>query len=64
MSDRRALPPAMPHGIGRYASRVRQNNQVTSNDLRQALDNVLASKTVSTPVTKPVGCAIVRELAE
>ncbi len=45
----------------RYASRVRQNTQVTNHDLRQALDNLLAGKPIATPVTKAVGCAISRE---
>jgi peroxiredoxin len=45
----------------RYASRVRQNTQVTNHDLRQALDNLLADKPIATPVTKAVGCAISRE---
>src|SRR4029078_10823604 len=34
-----------------------------SHDLRQALDEVLAGKTVSTPTTEPVGCLVRRERA-
>ena len=44
-----------------YAARLRKNAQTTRHDLREALDEVLAGKPVSVPVTKPVGCPIVRE---
>jgi peroxiredoxin len=44
-----------------YYARLKKNGRVTRNDLRQALDEVLAGKAVSEPATKPIGCAIVRE---
>src|SRR5262249_22525069 len=43
---------------GWYA-RLKKNQQVTHNDLRDALDDLLAGKAVRTPVTKPIGCAVV-----
>lgn len=44
-----------------YYARLKKNGRITRNDLRQALDEVLAGKAVSEPATKPIGCAIVRE---
>jgi thiol-disulfide isomerase/thioredoxin len=44
-----------------YAARLKRNQTVTRHDLRQAIEEVLAEKPVSEPVTKPIGCAIVRE---
>ncbi|MHB1423951.1 MAG: redoxin domain-containing protein [Gemmataceae bacterium] len=44
-----------------YYARLRKNGRITRNDLRQALDELLAGKPVSEPATKPIGCAIVRE---
>lgn len=44
-----------------YARRLKSNARVTSQDLRQALDEVLSGKRVSTPVTPAIGCAIDRE---
>src|SRR5438132_8199012 len=37
-----------------YAARLRKNRQTTSHDLRQALDELLAGKPVSTPATQAV----------
>ncbi len=44
-----------------YAARLKKNQQITSHDLRQALDEVLAGKPVSAPATPAIGCAIVRD---
>ncbi len=41
-----------------YSSRLKRNQQVTSHDLQDALDAVLAGKPVRNPVTTAVGCAI------
>lgn len=43
-----------------YAARLKRNVHVTSHDLRNALDDLLAGKPVREPVTQAVGCAIVR----
>jgi peroxiredoxin len=43
-----------------YAARLKKNQQVTSHDLRQALDQVLAGRPVRQPVTPAVGCPIQR----
>ncbi len=45
----------------RYANRLRRNNQVTSYELRQALDDLLAGKAVRTATAPAVGCPIVRD---
>jgi peroxiredoxin len=47
----------------RYAARLRPNATVSRHDVRQALEELLAGKTVSEPSTQPIGCAIVREAA-
>ncbi|HEV3442997.1 MAG TPA: redoxin domain-containing protein [Gemmataceae bacterium] len=47
-----------------YAARLRKNTQVTRHDLQQALDEILAGKSVSTPATQAVGCAIQYETAK
>jgi peroxiredoxin len=44
-----------------YSARLKKNGRVTRFDLRQALDEVLAGKTVTEPATPPIGCSIVRE---
>jgi peroxiredoxin len=44
-----------------YAARLKKNTKVTQHDLRQALDELLADKAVSAPVTVAVGCPIARE---
>jgi peroxiredoxin len=44
-----------------YAARLKKNQQVTRHDLRQALDELLADKEVSVPVTEAIGCTIERE---
>jgi peroxiredoxin/mono/diheme cytochrome c family protein len=44
-----------------YAARLKKNAQVTSHDLKKALDELLAGKSVAQPVTEAVGCLIVRE---
>jgi peroxiredoxin len=41
-----------------YAARLKKNDRVTRHDLREALDEVLAGKDVSTPATKAVGCPL------
>jgi hypothetical protein len=46
----------------RYKGRIdnaRQVSRVTSNDLRDALDDILAGKEPRTPETVPFGCSIV-----
>src|SRR5262249_61181373 len=43
-----------------YAARLKRNQQVTSHDLRQALDELLAGKPVSRVATQAVGCPIQR----
>jgi peroxiredoxin len=49
--------------LGRIDNRVegfgQQRPQATQNDLRDALDQVLAGKAVAKPTTKAVGCSIV-----
>jgi hypothetical protein len=42
-----------------YYARLKKNPQVTSHDLRNALDDLLAGKPVREPSTPPVGCSIV-----
>lgn len=41
-----------------YYARLRKNNQTTRADLKLALDDLLAGKPVSEPVSKAVGCPI------
>jgi peroxiredoxin len=41
-----------------YSARLKKNRTVTSHDLRNALDEVLAGKPVSKPLTTAVGCPI------
>lgn len=41
-----------------YAARLKRNARVTRNDLRVALDELLAGKEVSEPATKAVGCPL------
>lgn len=41
-----------------FAARLKRNLQVTSHDLRRALDEVLAGQQVSVPATESVGCPI------
>jgi peroxiredoxin len=41
-----------------YAARLKKNLQIKNHDLKNALDEVLAGKPVSRPVTQAVGCAI------
>jgi hypothetical protein len=43
-----------------YRDRLKPNVQIKNHDLRRALDEVLAGKTVTVPVTTAVGCALVR----
>ena len=43
-----------------FTARLKKNARTTRHDLRQALDEVLAGKMVSEPVTEPVGCPIHR----
>ncbi len=44
-----------------YYARLKRNLQTTENDLRRALDELLAGKDVSVPATKAIGCPIQRE---
>ena len=44
-----------------YSARLKRNAAVTSHDLKDALDALLAGKDVATPVTKPVGCPVGRK---
>lgn len=46
-----------------YAARLKKNLVITHHDLKNALDQVLAGKPVTTPVTKAVGCPISVEKA-
>ena len=41
-----------------YSTRLKRNREITSRDLLNALDAVLAGKPVQKPVTTPIGCAI------
>ena len=41
-----------------FAARLRKNPRVTDHDLKDALDALLAGKSVATPATKAVGCPI------
>jgi hypothetical protein len=41
-----------------YSARLKRNAAVTSHDLKDALDALLAGKDVATPVTRPVGCPV------
>ncbi len=41
-----------------YYARLKRSREVTHHDLRDALDEVLAGKDVTTPVTKAIGCPI------
>ena len=43
---------------GRIDDNVNDPSAVTKQDLRQAIDEVLAGKPVSEPVTTPVGCTV------
>src|SRR5262249_28538980 len=42
-----------------YAARLKKNNETTKHDLKTALDELLAGKEISEPITPAVGCAIV-----
>jgi peroxiredoxin len=41
-----------------YSARLKKNLKVSSEDLRNALEELLAGKVVSTPVTQAIGCPI------
>jgi peroxiredoxin len=41
-----------------YSARLKKNRQITSHDLTRALDELLAGKPVSTPLTRAVGCPV------
>jgi mono/diheme cytochrome c family protein/peroxiredoxin len=45
----------------RYSARLKKNLKVGCHDLRNALEELLAGKVVSTPVTQPIGCPIFPE---
>jgi len=44
-----------------YAARLKKNAQTTRHDLRQALEELLANKDVSAPVTRAIGCPVLRD---
>src|SRR5262249_14912422 len=44
-----------------YAERLKKYAQVTRQDLREALDELLAGKAISEPLTQAVGCRIQAE---
>jgi peroxiredoxin len=46
-----------------YRERGKPNARVSCHDLRTALDEVLAGKPVSQPVTTPIGCPIPRDVS-
>ena len=41
-----------------YSYRLKRNSVVTSHDLKDAIEELLAGQDVKTPVTKPVGCPV------
>ena len=41
-----------------YAARLKKNQQIKNHDLKSALDEVVAGKPVSQPVTEPIGCPV------
>jgi peroxiredoxin len=41
-----------------YAARLKRNQQIKSHDLENALDEIVAGKAVSRPITEAVGCLI------
>jgi peroxiredoxin len=43
-----------------YAARLKKNARITRNDLRVALDELLAGKSISEPATQAFGCPIFR----
>jgi mono/diheme cytochrome c family protein len=47
-----------------YYARLKKKNTVSRHDLKEALDELLASKDVSKPVTEPIGCPIIRGTAK
>ncbi|HWC65093.1 MAG TPA: thioredoxin family protein, partial [Thermoanaerobaculia bacterium] len=53
-----------PSGVIRYHGRIDENRDdpaaVRSPDLRNALDSILAGKSVAVPETKAFGCSIKR----
>ena len=44
-----------------YSARLKKNQQISSHDLKKALDELLAGKPVSTPLTHAVGCPVFAE---
>jgi peroxiredoxin len=44
-----------------YSARLKKNLKITSHDLQQALDELLAGKAVSIPLTRAVGCPVFME---
>ncbi len=47
-----------------YLSRLKRREQVTRNDLREAIDELLAGKPVTRPETEALGCPIARPVAK
>jgi len=46
-----------------YSARLKKNRTITSHDLQKALDELLAGKPVSVPVTRAVGCPLAADRA-
>jgi peroxiredoxin/mono/diheme cytochrome c family protein len=44
-----------------YSARLKKNSQTTRHDLQAALEEILAGKPVSEPITKAIGCPIQRD---
>ena len=44
-----------------YAARLKKNNQITRHELRQAMDELLAGKSITEKSTKAIGCSIERK---
>ncbi|HXY37335.1 MAG TPA: redoxin domain-containing protein, partial [Planctomycetaceae bacterium] len=46
-----------------FAARLKRNQQIKSHDLENALDEIIAGKAVSRPITETIGCLIGAEKA-
>jgi peroxiredoxin len=45
-----------------FYARLKKNQQVTEYDLRQALEEMLSGRPITTPATEAIGCPIVRDI--